>query len=435
MKTHRLAVLVTLALLATLTGCSKKQAAKPGTTGTAANGGSAGGSGAGNGASAGKSGSDAANSSDAGAGNDTLGDAGGSNGHADAGGNVTGNGDAGAPTTAQQATQVQGTYFPAGAPWSTDVHDTMQYPKAADSDAITAWMMTHAGGDGWGGGSHAFQIDFSLIAVDVPAGTMKRTPQTGDPAFHADPDCDPAAVPLPVGGAVEGNSGVASSFRNTYAGYQCSGFDAGDDCHILLVARAEHRLYELYHATVDATGAFYAGCLALWDTSKVYDSHGRGDQCTSADAAGFPIAPLLFTAEEVKAGAIHHAIRFAIPNHMIRQKKYVPPATHGTNTTGPISSMPYGAHLRLKTPYPGMAKLSPAAQIVAKALQTYGMYMSDGGEIPLMGQADTLGTVKWSDVGLDSGSLKGIKANDFEVLAYPTPTDVTFDCKRTPITQ
>ena len=63
------------------------------------------------------------------------------------------------------------------------------------------------------------------------------------------------------------------------------------------------------------------------------------------------------------------------------------------------------------------------------------MYMADGGRIPLMGQSDVLGGVKWADVGLDSGSLKGIKASDFEVLAYPTPTDVTYNCQRTPITQ
>ncbi len=433
MRIHPL-LLSSLLLGLCLSACSAKKTnaaggAGPGSdaggAGTAANAGSGssgtsgGGAGGGAGTSAGTSGSGGAGSGSAG-----------SSAAADGGGGV--NADAGpGGGSVQQATQVAGGYFPSGAPWYIDVHDATKFPKASDSDAITAWMVSRAGGDGWGG-NHSFQIDFSLAAVDVPADTMKRMFQEGPTGFHADPDCDKVTVPVPLGGIVEG---FGMDPGKTLSGYDCSGFGAGDDCHILLLARGEHRLYEMYHATIDSTGAFYAGCLALWDTSKVYDDHGRGDQCTSADAAGFPIAPLLFTAEEVKAGAINHAIRFAMPNDMIRQKKYVPPATHGTNTTGPATSMPYGAHLRLKTPYAGMSQLSAAAQVVAKALQTYGMFMADGGKVPLMAQDDAISTVKWADVGLDSHSLFGIKATDFEVLAYPTPIDVTNNCQRMPITQ
>jgi serine/threonine-protein kinase len=180
---------------------------------------------------------------------------------------------------------------------------------------------------------------------------------------------------------------------------------------------------------------FSVGCLALWDTSKVYDDHGRGDQCTSADAAGYPMAPLLFTAEEIAAGSINHAIRFALPNDMLRTKVYVPPATHGTNTTGPATSLPYGARMRLKTPYAGMSALSPAAQVVARALQKYGMFHADGGNVPLMGQSDVLGKVKYDAVGFDTHALMALKATDFEVIDYATPIPVTDNCMRTPIAQ
>ena len=44
--------------------------------------------------------------------------------------------------------------------------------------------------------------------------------------------------------------------------------------------------------------------LAALPTARTYTTAGRGLQCTSADAAGFPIAPLLFTADEVAAGHI-----------------------------------------------------------------------------------------------------------------------------------
>jgi serine/threonine-protein kinase len=203
---------------------------------------------------------------------------------------------------------------------------------------------------------------------------------------------------------------------------------------MLFLARDEKRLYEVYHGTI-ANSTFSVGCLALWDTSRVYDDHGRGDQCTSADAAGYPIAPLLFTAEEIAAGSINHAIRFALPNNMLRTKVYVAPSTHGTNTTGPVTSLPYGAHMRLKTPYPGMSQLTPAAQIVARALQKYGMFHADGGNVPLMGQSDVLGQVKYAGVGFDTHALLALKATDFEVIEYATPVPVTFNCTRTPIAQ
>ena len=321
------------------------------------------------------------------------------------------------------ATQAQGRYFPDSAPWYRDVSAA---PLAADSSAITAWMVSAAAPNGWGTGR--FKVDFSIAAVNVPTGTAKRA-YTTDTNTYYQPDCDKASVPLPAGGIVE--DFPSPPLTSAFSGYNCSGFSGGADCHVLLVARAEKRLYEIYHSTVDGTGTFRGGCLAIWDTAVV-SPNGRGQQCTSADAAGFPIAPLLFSADEIKAGVIDHAIRFILPNTMIRAKKYVAPATHGTNTTGPATSGPYGFRMRLKANYP-IATLSPAAQVVAKALQKYGMLMADGGNIALTAQSDTLSTVKWADVGFDANSLSALKATDFEVLDYGTPTDVTFNCTRTQI--
>src|SRR5205814_1614939 len=118
----------------------------------------------------------------------------------------------------------------------------------------------------------------------------------------------------------------------------------------------------------------------------VYPPSGRGDQCTSADAAGYPIAALLFTADEVKAGHIDHAIRFILPNDHMRPGFYVHPATHSTNVTGAATSIPYGAHLRLKNTAAVEAKiqaLTPGARVVARAMQKYGMFLADGGNIAL----------------------------------------------------
>jgi hypothetical protein len=326
------------------------------------------------------------------------------------------------------ASQAEGRYFPDDA-WF--YQDASQAPVAPDSDAITAWMVQEMGPGGWGSGT--MRIDFSIVAVDAPAGTAKRD-FTLEPDYYYEPDCDTAPVPLPPGGFVEDYPQDPPDPNNQWAGYDCSGFGEGADCHMIVVSRSEQRLYEIYHATLDAEDTFRGGCEAVWSTGAAPGPDGRGQQCTSADAAGFPIAPLLFSAEEVKAGLIDHAIRFILPNTMIRAKKYVSPATHGTNTSGPATAIPYGGHMRLKADYP-VETLKPAAQVVARALQKYGMYMSDGGSIALTAQADVVSCATWAEVDLGPHDLNTLKATDFEVIDHGPTIDVTYECQRTPVTE
>src|ERR1035441_2344630 len=106
------------------------------------------------------------------------------------------------------------------------------------------------------------------------------------------------------------------------------------------------------------------------DLNRVYPPSGRGDQCTSADSAGFPIAPLLFNADELAVGHIDHAIRFILPNPRIRAHVYVHPATHAGAPRGPVDAPPIGARFRLKASY-DVSKLMPEAQEIARAMQGY----------------------------------------------------------------
>src|SRR6187549_27616 len=131
----------------------------------------------------------------------------------------------------------------------------------------------------------------------------------------------------------------------------------------------------MWHANVD--GTFKGGCLAVWESSRTYADTLRGDQCTSADAAGYPIAPLLFTADEVAAGHIDHAIRFAIPNDDIDNDVFYHPASHGTDADGD-GTVPYGARFRLKADFDMNRLDDPDARVVAVALQKYGMVLADG---------------------------------------------------------
>ena len=153
----------------------------------------------------------------------------------------------------------------------------------------------------------------------------------------------------------------------------------------------------------------------------------RGDQCTSADAAGFPIAPLLFTADEVAAGEIAHAIRFILPNDRVR-RGYVRPATHGTSTTGGTNAPAYGVHFRLRADYP-VDSLPAGARVVARAMQKYGMYHADGGNIALTAASDRYTTAKWDGL-LDPQDLAALRVEDFEVIDEGGMITLTYDCAR-----
>lgn len=303
-----------------------------------------------------------------------------------------------------------GHYFPPGAFFTEDVYDA---PAADYSDDVIGALRAHGG---WGNGD-VFQIDFSIDVLSADADTPRMTFEpTGD--FY-DPDCDNVPMPIPPGGNIEGEDG-----------YECL---SDGDCHLIVFEPFENRLYEMWRANITG-GTFFGGCLAVWDTSIVYPETGRGDQCTSADAAGFPIAPLLFTADEVAAGEIRHAIRFILPNDRVRASQYVRPATHGTRTTGSDLAPPYGVHFRLRRDFPLDTLPSDAARTVAIALQRYGMYHADGGNIALTAQSDRHTTARWDGL-LEPRDLSALTVEDFEVIDHGPTIPVTFDCTRTPLTE
>jgi serine/threonine-protein kinase len=279
---------------------------------------------------------------------------------------------------------------------------------ASNSEAIIGSLR---GAGGWGNGD-TFQIDFGIEVLQVPGAMPTKQAFTPSDDFY-EPDCDAVPMPVPAGGNLEGE-----------AGYECT---TDGDCHLIVWAPDERRLYEMWRANI-VGGQFDGGCLAVWDTSMVYGPAGRGLQCTSADAAGFPIAPLLFTADEVAAGRIDHAIRFILPNDR-PQVGFVPPATHGTNTTGDGNAPYYGVHLRLRADYPLDTLPSEGARVVARALQTYGMYHADGGNIALTAASDRRTTAKWDGL-LEPRDLSDLAVEDFDVIDHGPPIELTYDCVR-----
>jgi hypothetical protein len=294
-------------------------------------------------------------------------------------------------------------YFPAASVWYQDVS---RAPLDAESRDVIAYL------DRVGFGLGRLQIDFSIEVLEAPAGTPLRSFTPTDD--HFSPDCDVEPVPVPSGGAIEGEEG-----------YECR---SDGDCHLIVADRGRGKLFEMWRADIRGS-EFRGGCLAVWDMARVYPPTGRGEQCTSADAAGFPIAPLLFGADEVAAGAIRHAIRFILPNARIRRGAYVHPATHGTRaTSGPPEAPPYGARLRLRAGYP-VDTLPAGARVVARALQTYGMLLADGGNVALTARSDRFTRAKWDGL-LGARDLAAIRPGDFEMVEGGTRITLTNDCVR-----
>ncbi|MFO7178745.1 MAG: hypothetical protein DIU78_008615, partial [Pseudomonadota bacterium] len=237
-------------------------------------------------------------------------------------------GTGGAPSGTGLCGAEPGQLFGSDHPWNQPIDDA---PLDAESEAIIEYLQTnHTSGA-------RFRIDGPSNEVDGTYGftVLMADASTPHEEFEAtsefySPDCDRDAPPVPPGGALEGE-----------ASYACT---TDGDCHLIVIDTAECRLYEMWRADRPSASSFRGGCQAVWDLLAPYTPTLRGDCCTSADAAGLPIAAHLFSADEIAAGEIRHAIRFILPNSLIRERVYVRPATHSTPATrGPADAPPYGA--------------------------------------------------------------------------------------------
>jgi serine/threonine-protein kinase len=222
--------------------------------------------------------------------------------------------------------------------------------------------------------------------------------------------------------------------------------------------REGNLLYELYSGNLD-NGELDAFCLAVWDLNVVYPPEGRGEHCTSADAAGFPIAALLPNADEIAAAVLQvdadlgHAIRFILPNNRmasfpdgpdsgtVRDPLYVRPASHAGGPVGPEASVPYGARLRLRSDF-DMTGYNAAAQVVLRTMQRYGIVLADGGNIALTFESDRHTTASWASLGLDDsqifwtgaiGNRTPVAVTDFVVIDTGSRIAETYDCVRSAV--
>jgi|GEM_PF-1431939 len=308
--------------------------------------------------------------------------------------------------------------FPADAIWNQDISTA---PIDTNSGAMINASVA------WGTGGTKFQVDFSMHVLSTAGHTYVTRSVVKESGYYG--DCDSGlSIPLPTGGAIEGSTD-----------YTC---DLSNDCHLFVVDG--NNLYESYQTTVDTNG-INSLCAIKWRLDLDYPPGGRGEGCTSADAAGFPMAPLItgpdevFAAMQVSNGDLGHALRFIMPNSRMRAGYYVHPASHnGSPSSTSAAAIPYGARLRLHPNF-DISTFNGASQVVLRTLKKYGMFLSDGGSVPLTFDDGLFATRHWSDtnINFDSHSLYGVALTDFDVMPIGTPiaydnNDPLADCVRNP---
>lgn len=321
--------------------------------------------------------------------------------------------------------------FPDDAIWNRDISGAPTHPQSAEMIST----LNGLGGFGFG----RMQIDFGMQVVRAEAGSPTRTIMTYPYDDYYSPDCEPVgtSMPVPANAAIESSTGLSCD-------------NASEDCHLLVVQG--DTLYEAYHANASGANGLEAQCLVKWHLKAIYPGQGRGDHCSSADAAGLPIAPLLFNADDIFLGIMRsgfhlgHALRFVLPNERmasdvslggVEGRLYVRPATHAGAPSGPVGSVPYGSRLRLRADFP-MTGYSLAAVVVLRTMQRYGIFLADGGNVALTAESDRYTTHAWSELsGFGSRvfdqtpGAQPVAITDFEVLDTGPRIAETYDCART----
>ena len=177
------------------------------------------------------------------------------------------------------------------------------------------------------------------------------------------------------------------------------------DRHAIVVDPENRTLYEFF--TFGKTPSGWAA-----DQASVFDLKSnrlRPDGWTSADAAGLPIFPAVVRYDELKRGAVEHALRVTV----VRSRRaYVHPATHFASRLSDENLPRMGERFRLRKDF-DVSGFSPEVRAILTGLKKYGMLVADNG-------------LKWSisctpdpRIPVLHEELRKVKGSDFEVVVPP----------------
>lgn len=193
------------------------------------------------------------------------------------------------------------------------------------------------------------------------------------------------------------------------------------DEHSLVLQTQSCRYYEGYETTYDTSIG-----LTMFNDAHV-NLHSRFKRPPSgalSTSSGIPLGLLAVRPEELTNGVIAHALGWNVVSGSVSQWACVSPAakrscTNGALYAGPASDMPmpWGSHARLRASF-DISSFHREAQIVATAMQTYGLYVYDAGCCnEVVFTDDVNGSPTWSDY--DATDLSTISPADFEIVPPP----------------
>ncbi|HEY0467229.1 MAG TPA: hypothetical protein VGC79_23675 [Polyangiaceae bacterium] len=265
-------------------------------------------------------------------------------------------------------------------------------PKSEEYYGIP-YNVVHSGAIAWQTAS------FSSTDTDLDWDPTQESDCAVGAAHTLTSPCTAAAAPkpqfpIPTTPLVEG--GIVTDAAQPYG-----------DHHVLLLDADTCSLWELYHAYPGAKGGWDIFGAAYFDLKS---NALRPAGWTSADAAGFPILPLLLRADEASAGSIRHALRFTIDSSKIRAQ-FSWPARHKTGNATSAALPPMGQAFRIKSSYVIPSQFNTQSRAILQALKTYGMYLADGGSsMYIQGEP----SASWEDDTFSQ--VQSVSSSEFEAV-------------------
>jgi hypothetical protein len=316
--------------------------------------------------------------------------------------------------------------YPASYAWNQNISNA---PVAANSAAfitrIGASIKVHPD---WGadsptnGSSPLYGIPFNVVHGNTTAKINVIIDN-----YPGESDIVP--VPIPANPVIEGDYQNGPNPNGP-------GYNPGQrgDSHLIVWDEDNNVGYELYGAarpsdpnTIDETahtdGKWHAAQESVWN---FYTNSFRTLGFTSADAAGLSILAGLVRPDEGLTiaqggqGAINHALRMTLPSGDV-SSQYIYPASHMVSESGTI---PLGTRFRLKnTPAVNtlISTMGPQSQIVARAMQQYGLILADvGSPMYVTGASASVNAsngiaLTWDLTDITDG-LTQLPASDFEAV-------------------
>jgi hypothetical protein len=169
--------------------------------------------------------------------------------------------------------------------------------------------------------------------------------------------------------------------------------DPADDHSLTVVDPASGCEYDFWGAVRKADGSWSAS----WANATSISSDGIYGGGWAARASGFANGAGLIRPEELASGVIPHALAFSFP--FTKSGGPVWPATSSDGHSSVPGAIPEGAHLQLDPRLDlDSLGLTTWQKTIARALQTYGMYLSDGGgtvAVYAQQSASTSGAYPW----------------------------------------